>query len=178
MIRWLCLCVMFWAESFSGRLHGQPLVESIIVVERIVFCRSVTNLMPVNPIREGTVAIPKGEPLYIWMEIRGDLRALRMLEYRRSLPVYYAWKREGAGHTGLVDIGIKEKNWKQQLDGLKSEMVNAGYWTWRTKGYSCHLSEGNWEITLLDANKRIVPFSPPPHGRVCRPKITVKFHDN
>jgi hypothetical protein len=143
--------------------------EGSISVEKSAFCTAVDHLNPVGVFKT-TAVIEKGEPLYFWMRVRGSEGALKMLESWRRLPIYYTWVK--GGQTGLVDIGIKPSQFSPStLQRLKWEFEQKGYFTWRTYGYSQHLSTGNWEVSVLDGNRKIVKVIPPPVNNVFRPSI-------
>jgi len=145
---------------------------ALFEVEKVMFCRGVENMNPIG-VFQSNADIQKGDPIYVWMQIRGNEAAIKMLEAWQSLPVYYSWIPAGGGQTGLVDIGIKQRHFARQINALKWEVEKNGYFTWRTYGYSRNLSDGRWTISILDRNKRMVKEIPPPANSVCRPIIAV-----
>jgi hypothetical protein len=151
--------------------------QSLIHVEELAFCQDVdrSTHQPVGIFWQNAT-VSKGKPLYFWVKVRGDDRALARLRAWHSLPIYYAWVPVNGGHTGLVDIGIKTNNWASHLKGLELEVANQGYFTWRTFGYSQHLWEGQWNVTILDSARKLVQRVPPPVNQVCRPEIKLTYN--
>ena len=165
--------VLVFAELalLAAGSNATALAEDSISVEKAVFCRTVDHLNPVG-IFSASAVIHKEEPLYIWIRVRGNDEAIRMLKSWKRLPIYYSWVK--GAQTGLVDIGIKPQRFSQTiLKALEWQVADHGYFTWRTYGYSQHLSDGNWSVSLLDANKKIIREIPPPVNRVFKPTIAV-----
>lgn len=165
---------ILWGNlMFLWLFAPQSTLGQLLYVEDFKFCQDVAQHQPVGILGD-SARLKEGERLYVWFKMRGDERALKVLETWQRLPIYYTWTPEGGINTGLVDIGIKTNNWSEHLERLKGQCRENGYFTWRTYGYSRHLHEGQWYISILDINKKIIHEIPPPANLVCRPKIELK----
>src|SRR5229473_5145424 len=76
--------------------------QTLLYVEEFAFCQKVEQHVPIGTFR-ASANIEKGKPLYIWLKIRGDERALQFLETWKHLPIYYGWIPKGGVLTGLRD---------------------------------------------------------------------------
>ncbi|MDI7259234.1 MAG: DUF2914 domain-containing protein [Thermodesulfobacteriota bacterium] len=154
--------------SFVADSPAQPLFE----VEREAFCREVRDHEPVDSL-SGFAKIRKGGGLFLWMEIKAGERALTMLEAKGEMPVYHAWA-SGVGITDMINIGITKERWLEQADAIRSEVKKRGFFTWRTQSFKRNFREGDWYVSVLDANKRTVKKTGS-GAEAFRPEIVVKF---
>lgn len=147
---------------------SQPLFE----VQRAAFCKGVKEHEPVD-IYEGSAEIQRGEKVFLWMEIKVDRRALRMLAAKGEMPIYHGWAFRGR-ITELIKIGITKENWQEKQEALKSEVRKKGFFLWRTGSSRKGLKEGLWSVSILDANRHAVREESSGLDAY-RPQIEVKF---
>ncbi len=162
--------ILILVVPFLINAHGiaQPLFE----VERESFCKGVREWEPADPLT-GTAEIKKGEGVFLWMEIKAGERALTMLEAKGQMPIYHAWASE-KGVTDIIDIGIKEKNWRQKADAIRNQLKRQGFFTWRTYSAKRTFREGRWYVSILDANRK--PVRKVGSGtEPSRPEIVIRF---
>jgi hypothetical protein len=166
----LLQCASFLMAFLMVIAHSsaQPLFE----VQREFFCKTIQGREPASPF-SGVAEIKKGEPVFLWMEIRAGERALTMLEARQGMPIYHAWASD-AGVTDMIDIGITKERWAEQADAIRGEFKRRGFFTWRTQSMKRNFKEGRWYVSILDANKK--PVRKIGLGvEAFRPEIVIRF---
>lgn len=147
--------------------NAQPLFE----VEQESFCKEVQGHRPINSF-SGVAEIKKREGIFLWMQIRGGQRALTMLQSKGQMPIYHAWGSE-SGICEILNMGITKENWTEHADAIKNQVKKRGVFSWRTQSFKRNLKEGNWYVSVLDANKKPIPkFGS--GTEPCRPEIVIR----
>ncbi len=96
-----------------------------------------------------------------------------MLKSRGQMPIYHAWGSEN-GICDILDIGITKESWTEHGNAIRNQVAKRGFFFWRTQSFKRNLKEGNWYVSVLDANKKPVPkFAS--GTEPCRPEIVIRL---
>lgn len=98
------------------------------------------------------------KPLYLWMHVRGNKKALARLEADGKLPIRHKWFRQTL--TSINPEGVMQVTDNipvpaariEVLSKLKSEVAGRGYFNWRTWSKKENIHPGQWRVRVVYAN--------------------------
>ena len=151
---------------------GKVAAEAMVTVLDFAFCKKVVDLMPVEPIVDPAV-LKAGEKLHLWLDIQINSTGMRYLRSIGKLPVYLRWGRDGWLTDPPLDVGIGADVWETQKDAI---LWKAGQsrntFTWRAYTHKSALAAGNYYVSILDANRKVIASAALPVGGF-RPQINI-----
>ena len=126
------------------------------------FCRSTDtiNKTPTNCLADPAEAKGK-EKLFLWMRISVNENGIRYLHGLKKLPIYHAWGRNGWLEGKVIDIGIKNQDWKNSQSKIDQEIdLRKGSFDWRTFSEKIgYIYDGEHYVSVMDAERRSVVLS-------------------
>lgn len=173
------LVLLFSALLFPGQsLAADP---SLIVAD-YAWTSDVVALEPTDRL-PSKVAL---QPLYLWLRIKGDAAALRMLEQNRMLPIRCRWTHyvgsriEPDSFGTLVDEITVGVGTMDLLNKLSLEVQNKPdhNFDWRTWSMKNNTRYGAWKVDVVysDAARTPLLCSSPRDGKPIPCSFEIRVH--
>jgi len=130
--------------------------ESLLTISEAVWTSGIDNMKNPKQIYEETTS--GVHQLYLWMRIRGQERALEVLDSQGKLPIQHLWiystgiSQVDAGSPKPIDAIDLTVGKKDKLSKLRLEVKKRGFFDWRTWSMKKNITKGGWLVKLLYAD--------------------------
>jgi hypothetical protein len=153
MIAWSRLLMVGFIVVILGSMGvGAVRAEPVLQVVEMAWTDGISESKdPLTIYNKGTA--PAGKPLYLWIRVHGEQKALEKLKAKKKLTIIHKWQYNYLGwYTREIDVSIGRD---QPLDDallakLRLELDTKGYFDWRTWSQKESFASNLYSVTIVD----------------------------